>query len=117
MIKIFTTAILSLPLFLTEMSAQQYCIEGRFDTYVFDLSEIEVFQDIQYGEAINVDGYTEQLKLDIYKASDESDELEKKPLIILVHGGSLLGGDKGLPGSVYLANDFAQKGYVFSAIN
>lgn len=55
------------------------------------------------------------LRLDIYQPV--RDTLRKRPLILMLHGGAFILGDKASETTRALANDFAQKGYVVAAIN
>lgn len=55
------------------------------------------------------------LKMDIYEPS--GDTLRKRPLILLLHGGAFILGDKATESIQELAGDFARKGYVVAAIN
>ncbi|MFN0276032.1 MAG: carboxylesterase family protein [Chitinophagales bacterium] len=97
------------------LSAQNYCIEGRFDQYIFDSLDIKVIQNIQYGTALNYAGDMENLGLDMYFPDTTLDDLEKKPLVMFVHGGGLVGGDK-LNGAG-IGYDFARRGFVYTSIN
>ncbi len=55
------------------------------------------------------------LRMDIYQP--DGDTLQKRPLIVLLHGGAFIIGDKATSTIETLANDFARKGYVVAAIN
>lgn len=55
------------------------------------------------------------LKMDIYEPS--GDTLRKRPLVLLLHGGAFILGDKATESIQELAGDFARKGYVVAAIN
>jgi acetyl esterase/lipase len=55
------------------------------------------------------------LRMDIYQPL--KDTLSKRPLILLLHGGAFIMGDKATPTIQELARDFAGKGYVVAAIN
>lgn len=99
-----------------QLSAQSYCIDGRFDNYAFDSLEIETITNIQYGEALNYQGELEPLGLDIYMPP-VYDVLVKKPLVLFIHGGGLVGGDKATGGGIPLGYDMAKKGFVCASIN
>lgn len=81
--------------------------------YIDDIYQVKTTSDIKYGQATGYSGQPEELLLDIYQPIENSDSL--KPLIIFVHGGSFVSGDK----SVYTANatGLAKKGYIVSSIN
>ena len=66
--------------------------------------------DITYGSAVNVNGDTQSLELDMYRPT--GDTVTSRPAIVWVHGGSFSGGTKDSPEIVTEANAFAKKGYV-----
>jgi acetyl esterase/lipase len=55
------------------------------------------------------------LRMDIYQPV--GDAQSNRPLILLLHGGAFILGDKATPTIQQLANNFASKGYVVAAIN
>ena len=97
-------------------AAAQYCINGRFDTYLFDSTQTEILKDIPYGNALNYDGENQTLLLDIYRPKPALDTLEKKPLVVFVHGGGLSGGDKNTGGVVIVGKDLSERGFVYAGI-
>lgn len=54
------------------------------------------------------------LRMDIYEP--EGDQASSRPLIILAHGGSFIGGDENVSDIVDFANRFAKHGYVVASI-
>jgi acetyl esterase/lipase len=68
-----------------------------------------------YGSAPDLSGNPVTLTLDMYQPS--GDTLRSRPAIVLVHGGSFVGGSSTDSGVVKLANAFAQRGYVAVSIN
>ena len=88
--------------------------QTRFaDTTFF--KNVSVQRDINYGSAKNIDGNTEQLKMDIY--SPQGDQSKGRPLIIWVHGGGFTGGDKNEGTVVEYANAFTKAGYVCASVD
>lgn len=76
-------------LFLNNASAQD-CTNGRYLTPSFTVQKIA---DIQYGSNLGQDETTvEDLKLDVYLPENDVDT--DRPVILLAHGGSFIGGDK-----------------------
>jgi acetyl esterase/lipase len=71
--------------------------------------------DVAYGSALNSQGQTESLKLDVYQPA--GDRATSRPAIVWVHGGSFSSGDKTSPELVDEANTFAKKGYLNVSIN
>jgi len=72
-----------------------------------------VITDITYGSAIDWKGATEQLKLDLYIPT--AARAAKKPLLVWVHGGGFLVGDK--DASKSFASLMAAKGFIVAPIN
>lgn len=99
------------------VSAQEYCIDGRFDLPLFEAAQTEIISNIVYGSAVNYLGEEQNLKLDIYRPIPELDVLTKKPLIIFIHGGGLLGGSKSTPYAQYLGAEFSKRGFMFASID
>ncbi len=85
----------------------------RYLTQVF--SSTSKTANVQYGSALNVKGQQEALMLDLYQP--QGDTAQARPLVIFVHGGGFVGGDKGTPQFVQLCTDFAKRGYVTASIN
>jgi para-nitrobenzyl esterase len=78
-------------------------------------STINKTPDIPYGSAVNQQGQTQTLNLDVYRPA--GDTVTKRPLVIWVHGGGFSGGNKSSPEIVDEANTFARKGYVTASIS
>lgn len=85
----------------------------RYRDQIF--TELTVTRDLQYGSATNIDGETENLLLDLYRPT--GDTQTERPAIVWVHGGGFAGGDKGSGPSPDLARKFARLGYVTVSIN
>ncbi|MBL4594841.1 MAG: T9SS type A sorting domain-containing protein [Flavobacteriales bacterium] len=93
-----------------QISAQ---CNGRYQTDLF--STIDVTSNVQYGSNVNLVGTTINLTMDIY--TPQGDVETNRPLIILAHGGSFIGGTKNDADVVYMATELAKKGYVCASIN
>lgn len=75
-----------------------------------------VDMDLEYGVDTNYLGQVDTLRLDLYKPVGNSDA--KRPLMVMVHGGSWLGGCKDDPiGIVPLVQQFVKRGYVVASLN
>jgi dipeptidyl aminopeptidase/acylaminoacyl peptidase len=72
------------------------------------------FTDITYGANINWLGQNEDLKLDVYLPPTRT-EGAKYPLLVWIHGGGFLTGDKAT--SDKFCSQFAEEGFVVSSIN
>ena len=85
-----------------QISAQ---CNGRYQTDLF--STIDVVT-VQYGN-------TATLMMDIY--TPQGDVETNRPVIILAHGGSFIGGSRTDGDVVYMATELAKKGYVCASID
>ncbi len=85
----------------------------RYRDAVF--AKVTVTSDITYGSAVDQQGVTDTLKLDMYAPT--GDKATKRPAIVWVHGGSFARGDKASPELVDEATTFAMEGYVNVSIN
>lgn len=85
------------------------CDGNRYAEAIFD---VQVTSDIQYG--FNQNSST-TLRLDLYEP--EGDTHTNRPLMIMIHGGSFLGGSKSSGDMVYMAENFAKRGYVSASIS
>lgn len=80
---------LTFGLFFTSTQAQD-CTNGR---YLIPAFTVEKIADVEYGSNFGQDGTTvENLKLDIYLPENDVDT--ERPVILLAHGGSFIGGNK-----------------------
>ncbi len=86
---------------------------NRYSTEVF--STVQITNDILYGESINSEGDTISLMLDYYEPS--GDNVEKRPLLILMPGPDLVKGSKNDSTLVVLSNKLVRRGYTVAAIN
>ena len=81
---------------------------GRYQTEIFNsVNKVTV----SYSDIYN-DGFHE---MDIYTADGDS-ELNR-PVIIFMHGGTFIGGDKSTPDCVDFCESFAKRGYVTISMN
>lgn len=111
---------LYIPLFLLSNfifsinSYSQYgCGNGRYMSKVF--TGFDLTSDIKFGYNYNLNGNIDSLKLDVYQP--QGDTLSMRPLMILIHGGTFIGGSKTGADVKPLAEDFAKMGFVTSSIN
>ncbi len=83
----------------------------RYRDLVF--SSATVTANVQYGSNLNIDGTTATLYLDLYAPANDTATL--RPLVICIHGGSLIGGGR-IDMSAF-CTDFARRGYVAATID
>ncbi len=80
--------------------------------------EYDSLLNVTYGSAINFNGDLESLQMDIYfPECDDVTHSSKRPLLIWIHGGSFLAGDKNDVSIQALCKDFAKRGYVTASID
>ena len=92
------------------------CNNGR---YIEEIFQVGIESEVEYGENTNQtllgSDYTQTLYMDIYYP--ENDNLEDRPLIFFMFGGSFIGGSKSSGDIVALCTKYAQRGYVAVAID
>lgn len=111
--KFFRKIPYALLIFLTPLSlvAQEVICDGnRYLDAVFQ--DVDSTKDVQYGQASTMAGKAQILLLDIYEPG--GDEAEARPLVIMAHGGSFIGGDRSQTAEFCV--DFARRGYVVANI-
>jgi len=74
-----------------------------------------VIKDLVYGTDVNFAGKPEVLKLDLYKPL--GNPYCNRPILVMIHGGAWVGGDKTDGGTVAIAHEYARRGYVVASIN
>ena len=80
-------------------------------------ADVQVTSDVVYGSNFNnVTGEEQTLLLDIYEPP-ASDNRTLRPGVVLVHGGSFMGGDKTSDGEPAYATRLAQRGFVAVSID
>lgn len=94
----------------------QYCTnDNRFtQTPVFTNAQIAYDTAVVYGNALNYQGQYQDLLLNICYPNSSVDSFTKRPLIILMHGGGFLVGDRNGMNSMCI--EFAKRGYVATTI-
>ncbi len=94
-------------------SQAQDCSDGRYRTEVFSSFTLE--SDVKYGNNLNREGNDTDLFVDIRQPDGDTETA--RPLIILMHGGTFIAGEKTGNDVVPLAEEFARKGYVTASIS
>ncbi|MDE3057244.1 MAG: carboxylesterase family protein [Bacteroidota bacterium] len=83
----------------------------RYKDIVF--TSVNATMNVPFGSNVNIDGSNDSLFLDFYTPA--GDTLTSRPLVICIHGGSLVSGDRSEMGS--FCTDFAKRGYVAATID
>ena len=81
--------------------------QKRFHDKVFQ--QVDSLLAIPYGSAINVKGNQESLVLNVFKPAG-NDTMERRPLLIFIHGGGFQNGSRSGGYGSRLCNRFAQLG-------
>ena len=103
-------------LFAFSASAQLCTNDSRFtNTTYFTDGQISSQLNANYGNAVDWQGNNVALKLDAYYPTLSIDTLPLRPLILMVHGGGLIGGDK--INYTRVCKEFAKRGFVAITIN
>ncbi len=80
--------------------------------------EFEVTEDVPYGTAIDFNGNTDSLKMDIYSPiCDDPTHTSRRPLLICIYGGGFVAGNRRDPSIVDNCTTFAERGYITAAID
>lgn len=99
--------------------AQQtdYCIQGRFSQIpYFEVADIVVQKDIIFGAAPRWPSPAmDTLKMDIYMPDPAGDYLPKRPMVLLIHGGSFINGQR--EDMAPLCMDLARRGFVAATMS
>jgi hypothetical protein len=111
---IFTLLLL---IFFSSLTKAQLCTtDNRFTNEpFFSDAQINSQLNVTYANAINWTGNNEVLKLDVYYPDLAIDILPLRPLILMVHGGGLVSGDK--INYTRVCTEFAKRGFVAVTIN
>jgi len=111
---IFTFALSGFVFCLLNAQNPTDCSNNRYLEEIF--STVTVTSDIQYGSNIGVDNQTVNLLLDVYQPVGDTET--NRPLILLAHGGSFIGGSKTQDNAIVtLCQRFAKMGYVTASMN
>ncbi len=77
-------------------------------------TEVEVTESVVYGVGTDVSGNDFNLLMDVYEPV--GDDLEQRPVVVLAHGGSFIGGTRRNPVMVNTCTALAERGYVAASI-
>lgn len=96
---------------LTFTTYAQDCDGDRYINNIF--TDINVTEDIKYGEGNEINGTFRELYMDIYEPADDTEQ--NRPVIIMAFGGSFIAGNR--KDIDWLCTAYAQKGYVAVSID
>lgn len=100
-------------------SNAQYCSgDTRFtEKQFFDSTEITIASNVQYGSALDYQGNNYALRMDLYYPNINIDTLNKRPFILLFHGGGFISGDKQSGDIKDLCVYLSLRGFVCASVN
>ena len=98
-----------LTIFFVQTAISQPWVDSEYD--------IEIHKDSVYGYAIDYTGKEQALRCDIAFPINDTIPECGRPLVLVVHGGSFLAGNKEEYDIQLWMKEFAKKGYVAVAIN
>lgn len=78
---------------------------------------IKTDNNVSYGTAIDVAGNVRDLKMDISYPTDAPDKNCGMPVMMIIHGGAFMTGDKADGSLVTLREEFAKRGYITASVN
>ncbi len=108
--------ILAFLVFSSSVFAQVCPKDNRYsDSEYFSDQQIDANLDVIYGNAINYNKEAQDLKLDFYYPNTAIDPLEKRPFVLLIHGGGFVAGDKSRM-TLYCKN-LAKRGFVTATMS
>jgi hypothetical protein len=106
-------------LFLLNSAAvyAQICYPGRFsEVPLFDSADIRKDSNIVYATSKNVfTNVMQQLQMDVYYPDPNVDTMQNRPLIVLMHGGAFLGGNRN--DMAFQCMEYARRGFVCATIS
>lgn len=100
---------------LFSFAQSEHCLANRYsqDT-IFQASEIDILTEVDYAEAMAWNDTLHHLKMDVYQPNQALDPIEKRPLIVMTHGGSFAAGTRA--DMEFYAQEMAQRGFVTASI-
>lgn len=87
--------------------------QQRFRTRVFDRFDSAV--DLGYRKVMNLKGEEEDLRLDVIMPP-APDTMRRRPLVVMIHGGGFVNGNRKTSLIRRFCEDFAKRGYVAASI-
>jgi para-nitrobenzyl esterase len=114
--KIYSLFISGALLLISTTTTNAQCFGGRYHNFVFP--SFTLTSNVQYGSNLKTSstgvGSNQNLLMDIYEP--QGDVATNRPLVIVAHGGSFVGGSKTGTDVVPLCKDLAKLGYVAVSI-
>ncbi|MFT5512864.1 MAG: hypothetical protein ACI8SE_001263 [Bacteroidia bacterium] len=90
---------------------------GFSQNYVDAEFQIKTETDISYGSSADVAGNRRNLTMNMSYPTNDSVKSCGRPLMIIIHGGAFMAGDKADGSLTILREEFAKRGYVTASVN
>jgi poly(3-hydroxybutyrate) depolymerase len=114
-LRLLPAIIISCQLSVAASYGQEYCYTPRFDTVdVFNNSQLDTFS-VVFGQNLNWLGQMVTLKMTMVMPDSAFDSYDRRPLLVLIHGGGLFKSNRYEPIDDLFY--FARKGYVCATID
>ena len=78
---------------------------------------LDIFRDIPFDTTIDFAGNQRVLALDVSVPTNDSPSACGRPLMVVVHGGAWITGDKSENNVSRIRTDFAKRGYTTASVN
>jgi hypothetical protein len=94
-----------------------HCLADRYaQDALFDSTDIQITSNIHYATSMRWPGtQMDSLWMDVYQPNPSIDPLEKRPLIVMTHGGSFAAGTRNA--MAYQCMEMARRGFVTATIS
>ncbi len=94
----------------------QHCTSDRYgEQAIFDEEDITVHSNVTYANVTHAfTGNQVELQLDVWAPSADVDDVSERPLVLIIHGGSFLAGNRAEMNNYCLG--YARRGYVAATI-
>lgn len=109
--------IISMKKLLLLLSLSCFCTSVPAQMWVDTLYGAQTTLDLDYGTAVDFAGTARDLKMDVTVPVGDTPPPNGRPLLVIVHGGAWLGGDKAQGFLPRLRDDFAKRGYVTASVS
>ena len=102
---------------LTSMAQSSHCLADRYaQVALFDSAQIVLQTDVHFATSVRWPGtQVDSLRMDIYMPDPSLDPVAERPLIVLVHGGAFMAGNRNE--MAYMAMEMARRGFVTATIS
>jgi hypothetical protein len=90
---------------------------GATQAFIDTLYTIQTTENIIYGQAVDFAGTQRSLELDLSVPINDTMPICGRPLLIMIHGGAWIAGDKNQLYPKRIREDFAKRGYAAAAVN